>query len=283
MFASILAAFVSIGGRVARVWGNLTPLGRRAVVKWSLFGVWVVVLGGWAWRMKRDRDASRAELRAATLELANSSALLDSLHRSRLTAADSAALMLGDSVDVLERLVVQRTQQRDALDKALGLERTATVDLRAHVRTLETSTRSTDTVRVTDAGDRRASFDVRETPYTAHADVTLPASGRGSIDLSVRLDTARIRARLGCSTSATNGVRTATLALEAPRWLELEAPAVEQDAAVCGSAAPTTRDVGRRRRWLPRVGVGYGYVVSVDSGAIRARRGPFAGIVWTWP
>lgn len=228
--------------------------------------------------------SARAEAKAAGLEALNAKARVDTLRIvTGLSAKDSAALKLGDSVQVLTRLVVQGKQQRDALDKALKQERTANVELVATVASLRTST--SGTFVVVGANDTRSdTFNVRQPPYTIAARATLPAAGAGRLDVGVQLDPANIGVRLGCSVDRfVGGVRQANVTLTAPTWLSIASPSVSQDAGVCETTgqAATSKP---RPWWKPTIAVGYGATFSRDSTrAVKASHGPsvLAGwIVW---
>jgi hypothetical protein len=233
-----------------------------------------------SWRL----GAARAEAKLAGLEALNAKARADSLRRVvGLSARDSSALKLGDSVQVLTQLVVQGKQQRDAIDRALKQEQTANVQLRATIAELRTSTSGTGVV-VGPNDTRSDTFNVRQTPYTISARATLPAAGAGRLDVGVRLDPANVGVRLGCSVDRfVGGVRQANVTLTAPTWLELATSSVTQDAGVCETTgqAATTKP---RAWWKPAIAVGYGATFSRDSTrALKVTHGPsvLAGwIVW---
>lgn len=83
------------------------------------------------------------------------------------------AELLGDSLRMAERLVVQGTQRANALDRALGRERRARYQMLAAVDSL--SALAAGAPVANDSADvRRARFDVREAPYTIAADVAIP-------------------------------------------------------------------------------------------------------------
>lgn len=259
--------------------GAIALLRRVPAVVWVIVALVVAI----AVLMLQLRSA-RAEAKAAGLEALNTKARVDTLRIvTGLSAKDSAALKLGDSVQVLTQLVVQTKQQRDAIDRALKQERTANVELRATIAELRTST-SGSGVTIGANDTRSDTFNVRQAPYTISARATLPAAGAGRLDVAVRLDPANVGVRLGCSVDRfVGGVRQANVTLTAPTWLTLSTSSVEQDAGVCETTgqAATSKP---RPWWKPAIVVGYGATFARDSTrSIRATHGPsiVAGwIVW---
>lgn len=212
---------------------------------------------GWRWR--------RAEVRAEGLALKADTlrAHADTSHALALSRGDSVKL-LGDSLAGAQRLVIQTAQKSDALDKALKLTRVALDQLTAQVKALSVRVASTGDVRTdTATGMRSAHFDVDQTPYKGTADVSLPRSGPGALDLKLTLSPAPIVLRLGCG-AATDGVRSATATATGPAWLALSMGRVEQDPELC-NPAPARDNRSAFRRLIDRCGLDIGYGV-VGSG-----------------
>lgn len=259
-------------------WWAALPAELQRAIRWAAF----FLLLGCVFFIQQCRvERAQDKTRAAGLAVENEKARGDSLHAVQLSAKDSAALQLGDSVAVLSRLVVQRKQERDALDKALGVERQATAKLQLAVRQLEaTAVPSSQPVREDSAGTRRASFDIRDAPYTAHADVVLPPGPQatGSLSLSVRLDSAHVEARLSCSDRENEfGVRAAQLSLLAPRWLSVRVDSVSQDSEICQRKAREAQLAGHW--WKPQLTFGYGLVAARD-GSVRHGLAATLGFSW---
>ena len=193
--------------------------------------------------------------------------------------------VLGDSLRVVERRAIQTAQKADALDKALGLERVAREQFTAQVSALRTRARS-DTVFVErDSGERHAAFDVRQVPWTVHAEVAVPqAPAQGRMDVQVTLDSLALELRLSCATASANGVRSASASVVAPAWATVRLDRVEQAPGVCAA------DVQRpgRGRWsaltsiLEWFGVSVAYVAArAPNGVVVAGPGVAAGFrVW---
>lgn len=234
----------------------------------------VMALGVSRCQLAKAREAgASAALRADSIDAEN-----DTTRRAMLSERDRARL-LGDSLAVVERRAVQAPQIQTALDKALKRERILRADLAAVVRESHTTTAGTvtetrDTVRDPTRRDadsvgvglvRRGSFDIRDEPYTARAIVELPAPpARGSIDLSIRLDTARISVRPGCGPPDASGIRPATVAVSGPVWLGIALTHVEQSPDLCRSPALAPRGVSRSR-WAT-IGAAFGFVAGVYIG-----------------
>jgi predicted nucleic acid-binding Zn ribbon protein len=210
----------------------------------------------------------RAQARAADAALAadTTRAHFDTSHAATLSRQDSVKL-LGDSLAIVQRLLVQRAQRQDDLDRALALQRIALVGLTAQVRQLVArSTASAPTTEDT-SGTRRSHFDVRQTPYTLAADVTLPRPpGRGDMAVRVTLDPATIGLRLGCSAANAQGIRSATATATGPAWLPLTLGRVEQSPELCASPALASKPALRWwQRIEPHVTAGYGVTRAGDG------------------
>ena len=151
-------------------------------------------------------DAARERATKAALVADILEAVRDS---SRVLSIEGA--MLGDSLVVVQRRAIQAGQKADALDKALGLERVVRDQLQATIAGMRSRVRS-DTVVVEAPGDsiRSATYDIRQEPYTLHAEVALPrAPERGRLDVRVDLDTLALELRVGCGVDNGYGVRVA--------------------------------------------------------------------------
>ena len=186
-------------------------------------------------RVEEGRVAqARGRVTRLALEAANVTAERDSTREIARTERKVATL-LGDSLRIAERLVVQRTQRADALDRALGRERRAKYELATAVDSLSRVVASAN-VTETNGDVRRARFDVRQAPYTIGADVTIPAppdSARLAID--VALDSIPVDLRMGCSTADRDGIRAATVDAITPRWATVRFARLEQSPELCAS------------------------------------------------
>jgi hypothetical protein len=205
-------------------------------------------------RVERERE----RVTALALEAANVAAERDRT-RDIARTEGKVAKLLGDSLRVAERLVVQARQHADALDQALGRERRAKYALAATVDSLSRAVASAPVANDTD-DVRRARFDLRQAPYTIAADVAVPAppdSARLAID--VALDSIPIDLRMGCSTPDQDGIRAATVDAITPRWATVRFARLEQAPELCASpalASPANRS-SRRLAFHPLV-VGFG-------------------------
>ena len=217
-------------------------------------------------RVEEGRVArARGRVTELALEAANVTAERDSTRGAALTAR-SVARLLGDSLRIAERLVVQRAQHADALDKALGRERRAKYALAA---TVDSLSRVVASANVTEMNDdvRRAHFDVRQAPYTIGADVTIPAppdSARLAID--VALDSIPVDLRMGCSTPDQDGIRAATVDAITPRWATVRLARLEQAPELCASPAlgASANRSARRPAFRPLM-VGFGPTLNLTG------------------
>lgn len=240
--------------------------------------VLLAVIGVDGWRLRRAQSAAgQLALKADTL-----AAHLDTSHAIAISRRDSIKL-LGDSISGAQRRVVQVAQKSDALDKALNLERIALNELTAQVRTLSVKVASSGAV-VTDTatGTRSAHFVVDQSPYSGHADVSLPAHGAGTLDLTISLPPAPIALRIGCG-SPVDGIRPATATATGPAWLTLSLGRVEQSPDLCHSPALQPAD---SRSWLKRLtdraGVSVGYGAALTAGKVNVGPAIIVGLK-LWP
>lgn len=229
---------------------------------------------------------ARGELRDVGLRADSLEAVADTNRRHVLSAKDSAKL-LGDSLIIVQRRVVQVAAERDAFDRALRLERIAKGNLVTEVARLRagniTSTRPT----TDSAGVRSATFDIRRPPYTVFLGVSLPpAPSPGRVDtLDVAIDRIPITIREGCGERNAQGIRAATWTITSPPWATVHIERVEQDPELCN---PTTRGLrggffgnffGTLKDWTA-VGPSYS-LVWIDG---RPRSGFGASVVLrVWP
>jgi hypothetical protein len=267
---------VFVGALLARVrawWTGLTPHERTQATEWGGIGIVALVLVlligvehhiATVWHGRAvDADTAAANVTART----------DTTHAvPGLSATDSTALHLGDSLHVVTRLVQQARQERDAADRALATSRAATAALSARVDSLHAVIASAEPVTTDSANARHATFLQRDVPYTVRADVTLPAPpAAGTLALTVALDPIRLAVHLGCGAADVVGIRAARVTVTAPAWAAVSADTVSQDPGVCNAAALTHASTAPRAEkwWHPIVALGYG--TSLDRVAGRAQ------------
>jgi hypothetical protein len=208
----------------------------------------------------RLREA-RAKTMVAGLEATNALAANDST-RDRSHASAKLASILGDSLRLVERRVMQIGQRRDALDRALGLERraryalTATVDSLTHVASVSPSPLKSDD------GTRAATFNIHSPPYTVLANVFFPPlPDSAELALRISVDPIPISARVMCGEPNEFGVRTASITTSSPPWAKVSLGVVEQAAEVCHAAEALTARPHRRRLEFTPVVIGAGRII----------------------
>ena len=183
--------------------------------------------------------------RAATFALGavNERAMHDTTHAVALENT-TVARLLGDTLVMFERQVVQARQERDAMDRALHAERIARYAMESTVRALHRDTVAA--VQDVTVGDtRRAVFDVRDPPYDVHAEVEMPPGPDTSrLSVRVRMDPLPLSVRLVCGAADENGIRAASIAAEAPAWATVRFDRVEQSPELCASPALAKRAGG---------------------------------------
>jgi hypothetical protein len=250
----------------------------------------VVLLVLVRWEVSRWGENQRVEAKAKQAVLAQ-----DTVEAARDTSRALPLIgVLGDSLRAAQRRALQVGQRADKLDASLKLERVARERLEASVVALRASVKSDSSIDDTrgvgvrrSLGDsvRRAIFDLRQAPYTVHADVALPeAPARGRMEVSVELDTLAFDVRVGCGAAGIEGVRPASVTVVGPAWALMRLSRVEQAPSVC-SASPRATESGRWSgllRFAERFGVSVGYAAARSStGAVIAGPGLAAGFrVW---
>lgn len=155
-----------------------------------------------------------------------------------------ARKVLGDSLAAVERRSIQVQMHADALDQALGRVSAVVTSLTAVVKTLTVKNKpgTVVTLNPSDTSIRQSTFHVDSTPFHVVADVKLPPPPRvGMIDLSVRLDTLRLRPRLQCGKPVDN-VRPATILVETPKWLPTIVDSSRVDISACNPQLIKKRD-----------------------------------------
>jgi hypothetical protein len=189
-------------------------------------------------RVEEGRLArARQQAGELALEASNARALADSTRR--VDGLDTrVARVLGDSLRLMERLVVQKEQRQDELDHALRRERIARYGARVTAESLAASSRGEVAASQVDGvgSVRRASFRIRQEPYTLSAEVGLPeAPDTGVMSVRVVLDTLHLETRVGCAAPDANGIRAATVSVAGPRWANVRLDRVEQSPELCAS------------------------------------------------
>ena len=224
------------------------------------------ILGGVVVLQRHQLVVERARAVELGLAAENAVAERDSTRR--------VAGVLGDSLSVFEQRAVQVAQWNDVLDDALGRERRAAFAMNVVIYSL----RQTAVAVVSDDSVRRATFEIRQAPYTVKADVVVPQPpDSAGIAVRVVLDTILVGARLGCGAPDAHGVRAASIVAVAPAWASVRFGRVEQAAEVCQSIVPP-RAAGHRLVFRPlSIGVGRAAVWGGSTGWAL-----FAGAVISW-
>jgi hypothetical protein len=143
---------------------------------------------------------------------------------------------LGDSLRAVERRAVQTAQRSDELDRLLKRERVVRDRLQATIGGLKSSAVA-ETVFVSDGDNvRHATFDLRQAPYTVHAEVALSrAPSPGHLSLSAELDTLASVAAGGLRPPATSIEMRRSRTLR--RWMDRD----PNDPASTYETGPTDR------------------------------------------
>lgn len=212
---------------------------------------------------------ARAEAAEASLTAANLAAQRDSTRDAALTHR-ALARVLGDSLRVVERQVVQAVQRADALDRALGGERRAAYSMYVRADSLHrvataVGDNRSDTVVASVEHEEHLTFVVRQEPYTVHAAVTRrPPPDSARLALDIAMDSMAVDARISCGPRDAVGVRRATIDAVVPRWASVRFGRVEQAPGVCGGG-PIGAGAARHFIEFRRVLVGAGMIRTVHA------------------
>lgn len=201
-------------------------------------------------RIEEGRVArARQRMGEYALQAANTRAEHDSTRRVDGVNA-RVARVLSDSLRLVERLVVQRAQRRDELDRALQRERLARYAMTVRAESLAAIAREVLEEKLADSSTsiRRASFRIRQAPYTVAADVALPsAPDTGTMSVHVALDPMHVEARVSCAPADGRGIRVASVSTTGPAWADIRFDRVEQSVELCASPALAP---WQRHRWF---------------------------------
>ena len=240
-----------------------------------------IAVGAVAWQQRnlaQFRERARIDARRVALSADSIEAARDSSRAVLLSGAES---LLGDSLRVYQRRIVQVGQRADSLDRALGLERAARYRVEATIAPLRERAVAAVVGSPVDSV-RSGAFSLYQPPFHVEAAVALPVPpAEGRMDIAVQLDTAVLEARVGCGAPGVAGVRPATLSLAGPAWAHVRIMRVEQEAQVCSALPQESRSFWSRMFGRIQIGAGYSAVVSGDG---RIVRGPGVGVGWAvWP
>lgn len=239
--------------------------------------------------------AARQEASSVALEASNVAAERDST-RVFARATSTLASLLGDSVRLYERRVVQVAGERNALDAALhaatGDEQIAAYGLHAtidslhrivaaaqsgaanggrqdvqDVQTVQNVQNAHNVRDVQDVQDvRRAEFIVRQPPYTLRARAEIPPPPDSArLAVRVALDPIHVAAHVTCAAPDRNGIRTASVVASAPSWATITFDRLEQSPDLCASPALVRTARSRQRLEFEPVVIGGGRVIRPDG------------------
>ena len=224
----------------------------------------------------KDRQLNRERAWTSQLVLAaeNVKAERDSTREVALENAKVAAL-LGDSLRVFEKRVVQISQKSDALDRATGRERRGAYTIEIAPAPLWGAFTAPSRV-APDTTTRTARFDVRQPPYTVSADVSIPRPPDSArMEVRVALDPVVADVRVSCSPVDSVGIRAASISATTPAWATVKFGRVEQAPDVCQPP------VIKRRRWFSFKPLALGVGRAANWGG-KSDWALFIGAVITW-
>ena len=239
--------------------------------KWRAMG-WIgmalfLVIQEYALCAERRRAANLA------LGVVNERAAHDTTRTVALENTNVAHL-LGDTLAMFEKRVVQARQERDAMDRALRTERIARYAMEAQVRTLQRDSVPAGQDTTLD-GTRRAVFNIRDAPYDVHAEVEMPPGpDTARLSVRVRMDPLRLAVRLMCAPPDSNGIRAASITAETLPWAKVRFDQVEQSPELCASPALAKRGGGPGHLGFTPLVIGAGRVF---GGNVPSTWGVFVG------
>src|SRR6185437_5941838 len=217
--------------------------------------------------------AARQQASNIALAASNAAAERDST-RLFARATSTLASLLGDSVRLYERRVVQVVGERNALDAALhaatggGDAQIAKYALHATMDSLNRAVAAAQSGEVNDGGQqtRRADFVVRQPPYTVQARAEIPPPPDSArLAVRVALDPIHVAAHVTCAAPDRNGIRTASVVASAPSWATITFDRLEQSPDLCASPALVRTARSRQRLEFEPVVIGGGRVIRPDG------------------
>ena len=235
--------------------GALAPFPMLVI---ALVAALILVVRIEEWRLGAERRRAAAVL----LSESNRSARRDTTRDVALENTRVAKL-LGDSLRLFEKQVVQVSQARDALDRALGRERVARYAAPAVVDSLTRVVASDSVVR--DPHEvRAAKFDLRQEPSTIVAEVEVPPPpDSAKMRVKVAVDPIPIVARVACS-DVGGGAREASVSVETPPWVSVRLGTVAQAPEVCARSPARESFLHWPRLATRRLVLGVGRAWGVD-------------------
>ena len=159
-----------------------------------------------------------------------------------------------------QRRAVQMELEKDEIDRQLGQESAARIQVAAQFESFRDSLTSvTPVTEDPTSGIRSATFEKRQPPFTIHATVNLPkppttATGLFTVDLGPLL----FGVRIGCNLESQREFKPATVTLDMPDWIRPTITSVEQDPNVCNPEQPEPARLGvldRGQIWAGRISV----------------------------
>jgi hypothetical protein len=197
-------------------------------------------------------ELARAEARAVQLGLDKLALVArgDSTRHVDSLALVAIRTVYGDSLQGVQKLVVQEQQRTDALSRALKQVQVFAGSLQLQVAQLRTTLAGTATTEDS-AGVRHGDFRVDSIrPYHVTAAVDLPRPPRlGVLRLGISQDPMPLRARLGCLPKNSDGLRPASLTLIAPEYATVRLDSLSQAPEVC-NASPLQSHGRKVPAWL---------------------------------
>lgn len=254
---------------------RVTDSAQRIGIGRVIVGLVILALLAWVaisrWQLHRERQAHE------DAELARSNAIAErDISRRAVLSASDAMRILGDSLQALERLGVQRGTvgiKSDAFDRATGRTSVVRGGITVTPGAIATTTTSSSPTTSDSLDIRVAVFHVdslgaRAGPrYVADARVEVPRPpAAASLQLGVRLAPIALSPRIQCG-EAVGGIRPATMAVIAPVGVSVEVEPLELNARVCNE------DFGRPRGLRIPIGwAGAGMAVAFVAGVLVGNR-----------
>lgn len=147
--------------------------------------------------------------------------------------ADTTRWVYGDSLRVVERMLVQEAIARDEIDRALRRETRAKASLRVQLDSMNL-TATAPVIEDSAAGIRTAEFDLVSEVLTAKAHVVLPPPpAPGQMDLHIRFEPIHLGVRIQCQEASAARPRSGAVAVTAPQWAKITLDEVTAEPDVC--------------------------------------------------
>lgn len=147
-------------------------------------------------------------------------------------AADSQIKIVIGERDFYAKRAIQTKLERDSISKLLQSEKVVVTRLTGHIAKLDDSLRVVSTS--IDSTEKLFEFERYNEPYKLNASIAVKKD-TADIKYSILTDPINLGLSVECGRAGVGGVRSASIAVDAPRFFTVGIDSVRQDKTVCNS------------------------------------------------